>query len=73
MLTLSEKDFIQAQLNVSIKMKDPKRIISREIALKNIYLDQHGEAFELHKCAQLWAADEWAAGKFFGNKAKLIA
>ena len=52
-------------------MKDPKRIISREIALKNIYLDQHGALLELGNCGQLWASDEWAAGKFFGNKAKL--
>lgn len=33
----------QAQLTKAVQMNDPARVISREIALKNIYLDQHGD------------------------------
>jgi len=54
-------------------MNDPRRIVSREIALKKIFLDQYGDSCELHCCGALWSADEWAAAKWFGNKSDLAA
>ena len=60
-LELKEEDFVQLQLKTAVQMKDPTRIISREIALKKIFLDQHGDAFVLHKCPMLTPPLEWAA------------
>ena len=38
-LALKEDDFVQLQLRRAVEMKDPARIISREIALKKLYLE----------------------------------
>ena len=35
-LALREEDFVQLQLRRAVEMKDPARIISREIALKKL-------------------------------------
>lgn len=35
-LALKEEDFVQLQLRRAVEMKDPARIISREIALKKL-------------------------------------
>ncbi|KAL1507307.1 hypothetical protein AB1Y20_008153 [Prymnesium parvum] len=70
-LQLKEEDFVQMQLKTAVKMNDPTRIISREIALKKIFLEQHGASFVLSKCPALHPPAEWAAGSWFGNKRDL--
>ena len=50
MLSLSDEELVKMQLNRAVKMNDPARIISREIALKKIYLEAHATSFELSRC-----------------------
>ena len=64
---------MQLQLRRAVEMKDPARIISREIALKKLYLEAHGTQFELHRLPLLLSPQEWAAAKFLSSSSAKVA
>ena len=70
-LTLADEDFVKMQLNRAVQMKDPARVISREIALRKLYLAEHASSFQLARCPLLVGPTEWASAKWGGSKSAL--
>ena len=66
-LELPEAKLVKLQLKRAQELGDPIRIINREIRLKDLFLDMHGQQFLLTS-AHKFIRDplEWASAKFFG-------
>ena len=66
LLAMPEDKFVELQLKKAVELKDPVRVVNREIRLRGIYLQKHGAMFEPHKYPKLRSPNEWAGAKYFG-------
>ncbi len=62
-LALTEREFVQLQLQVARKLNDPERAINREIKLKEMFLDANEGLFTLPQQPGLHTPEDWSSLK----------
>ena len=62
LLAMPEDKFVELQLKKAVELKDPVRVVNREIRLRGIYLQKHGAMFEPHKYPKLRSPPAGRAG-----------